>query len=210
MTMKTTTILGLLVLAAITPSHAGNTRVVTVQPTVTGTLTFFPIFGNLYVQGGDLQSTCFDTTTQNLEWRRAFIEFELPAAPAQIVRATLRITEPNNGWSAFPLPTDVHEVSLYPGDLVVDPSDYDVPTLPVGTIETDSNDDPVPRSFELDVTQAIRQMAKQVVGVRIKLQIDPTAPCVEFQQAGSEFGSLYLDPPTLQLEIEKARKKDRD
>jgi hypothetical protein len=208
--MKTATSLGLLFLAVLTPSHAGNTRVVTVQPTVTGTLTFFPVLDNLFVQGVDLQSTCFDTTGQNLEWRRAFAEFELPAAPARIVRATLQITEPNTGWSAFPLPTDVHEVSLYPGDLVVDPSDYDVPTLLVGTIETDANDDPVTRSFEFDVTQAIRQMAKQVVGVRIKLQIDPTDPCVEFQHAGSDFGSLFADAPTLLLEIEKGKKKGRD
>ena len=199
------TILGFVALAAVTPSGAGS-RVVTIEPAATGTLAFFPVFDILRLQGGDLQSTCFVTTDQNLEWRRSFFEFELPVPARRIVRATLIITETNGVFVPTPLPTDVHEVSAYPGDLVVDLSDYDAPTLPVGTIETDPNDDPNPHSFELDVTRAIRQLRKDAVGFRIKLQVDPDAPCVEVGTAGSAFGGPFFYPPTLRLEVRSGPK----
>ncbi|HET8945694.1 MAG TPA: hypothetical protein VFQ07_01820 [Candidatus Polarisedimenticolia bacterium] len=210
--MKTVTILGLLTLIAAAPSGPNKippTTVITVSPAITGTVAFFPIFDIIRLQGGDLQSTCSFTTSENLEWQRAFAEFQLPVDPSRISRATLHVIEPSSGWSATPLPTDVHEVSLYPGDLVVDTSDYDVPVISVGTLETDANDDPVNRFFEFDVTRAIHRMHKTIVGMRIKLQVDPDQPCSEFQQAGSAFGEFYNYPPTLEIEFGAPKKNPK-
>lgn len=199
--MKTAAILcGVTLLAITAPGAAPGTRTVTLQPGATGTLAFFPDLDILRIQGGDLQSLCLSTSAPNLEWRRSFMEFDLPVPAAQVIRATLAITETRGGVSPTPAPTDVHEVSAYPGDLAVDESDYDVPALLVGTIETDPNDDPSLRVTELDVTRAIRQIRKEVVGFRIKLAIDPDEACSGF--AGSDFGGgPYNYPPTLTLRI---------
>ena len=203
--MKKTAILcGLALLAVTAPGAAPGGRTVTLQPTATGTLAFFPFLDILRIQGGDLQSTCFVTTETNLEWRRSFVEFDLPVPPNRIEQATLAITETRGGWTATPVPTYVHEVSAYPADLAVEESDYDVPTRPVGTIETDGNDNPSLRVTTIDVTTAIRQIRKGAVGFRIKLAIDPDAPCVDFDFAGSDFGGPYLYPPLLTLEIRRS------
>ena len=203
--MKKTAILcGLALLAVTTPGADPGGDTVTLQPTATGTLAFFP--SGILWKGSELQSTCFVTTETNLEWRRSFMEFALPVPPNQVVRATLAITETRGGVTTAPIPTDVHEVSAYPGDLVVDESDYDVPTRPVGTIETDVNDDPALRVTTIDVTSAIRHIRKEAVGFRIKLAIDPDAPCVDFDFGGSEFGGPFNYPPTLTLDIRKPKK----
>jgi hypothetical protein len=57
---------------------------------------------------------------------------------------------------------------------------------------TDVNDQPrVPPSFSFDVTQAVRQAQGSALGFRIKLQIDPAGPCVDF--AGAEFWPITLE-----------------
>ena len=194
----------ILALVAASPAMAG-TAAITIYPKAAGTVTRFPNFNLLFVQSdSDIQSTCFDTTGENLEFRRGFMEFRLPVPNHVVVRATLRLTE-SRGVTTFPLPPDVHELSAYPADLVVDPADYDAPTLDLATFETDPNDDPSLSNLTFDVTDAVRHLGGRTIGFRIKLQIDPDAPCVEFQQAGSGFGGLYNNQPSLELEFGHTR-----
>src|SRR5580765_4042413 len=112
-----------LALAAAAPAMAG-TAAITIHPKAAGTVTKLPNFNLLFVQSdSDIQSTCFDTTGENLEFRRGFMEFRLPVPNHVIVRATLKLTE-HRAVTTFPLPPDVHELSAYSADLVVDPTDY--------------------------------------------------------------------------------------
>jgi hypothetical protein len=194
----------ILALVAAIPAMAG-TAAITIHPKAAGTVTKLPNFNLLFVQSdSDIQSTCFDTTGENLEFRRGFMEFRLPVPIHVIVRATLRLTE-SRGVTTFPFPPDVHELSSYPADLVVDETDYDAPTQEVATFETDVNQDPSLSGLTFDVTDAVRQLRGKAIGFRIKLQIDPDAPCVEFQSAGSSFGGLSSLQPSLDLELGHAR-----
>lgn len=189
-----------LALVAAAPAMAG-TATMTLHPKAAGTVTRFPNFNLTYVQSdSDIQSTCFDTTGENLEFRRGFMEFRLPVPNHVIVRATLKLTE-TRGVTTFPFPPDVHELSSYPADLVVDETDYDASTHEVTTFETDMNDDPSLSNLTFDVTDAVRQSRGKTIGFRIKLQIDPDAPCAQLQSAGSSFGGLSAGQPTLEIEF---------
>ncbi len=168
-------------------------------PKAAGTLAFFPHFELLFVRSeSDIQSTCFNTTGENLEFRRGFMEFRLPVPPPRVVRATLTITE-TRATISTPLPPDVHELSSYSADLAVDTSDYDAPTIDITTFETDPNEPPNLRELRFDVTEAVQQARRKAIGFRIKLQIDPDEPCVDF--AGSGFGGLFVQPPVLEVEF---------
>jgi hypothetical protein len=199
--MKPLSILLGLALAAVTPLFgASGTATVSLNPQALGTVTFFPIFGDLFVlDTGRMRSYCTNTTGDNLQFDRGFMEFKLPVLPKRIVKATLSVTETRGATLATPVPPDVHEVAVYPADLVIDTADYDEPAELIGTIVTDSNDPPDLRVFTIDVTKAIRQLSGGNVGFRIKLQIDPDSPCVDF--AGSDFGDVSIAPPTLQIEF---------
>jgi len=204
--MKTLPVLFLIMLAAAivvtvgTPDTAAapGVTVTTIYPQASGTIRYFPILNILDfapIGNSPIQSHCFDTTGENLEWRRGFVEFGIPVFPDRIKTATITVVEPNNGWVAAPLPPDVHELFYYPADLVVDPGDFDQPTTLIGTFETDNNDPPgVPLTFIFDVTRAVREAQGSALGFRIKLQIDPASPCAEFDFAGTE-----LAPITLQI-----------
>jgi hypothetical protein len=205
--MKTATILCLLVLAIATSAQAKDTRTVTVLPTVTASIVYFPYFNNISVWENSVYSYCSQTTPQNLEWRRGFMEFELPADPALIVHATLALTE-GQGSTPVPVPSVLHEVSIYPADLVVDTSDYDIPTLLVGTLEIDPNNDPGVYTFMFDVTGPIQQLRRTMVGFRVKLAIDPDTPCLDIVDTSADFFSDYYHPPTLTLEVLKKTPKD--
>jgi hypothetical protein len=188
-----------LVIVGVTPAVAA-TATATLQPQAAGTVTFFPNFDLLFVQSnGDISSLCFNTTGDNLQFRRGFVEFAIPVSPKRVVKATLTITETRGGQSSTPRPPDVHELSSYPADLVVGTQDYDAPAVLIGTFETDANDPPDLRKITFDVTEAVRQSRKSEIGFRIKLQIDPAGPCVDF--AGSEFGGLFFEPPSLEIEF---------
>lgn len=172
----------------------------TFTPEAAGTVTFFPILELLYVQSdADIMTMCFSTTEQNLEYRRGFFEFRLPPFPRGIVEATLTITETRGGRTSEPLPTDVHELSYYAADLVVDTADFDAPTTLIGTLETDPNDPPELRPIRFNVTDAVRNTPGRNLGFRLKLQVDPDHGCAPF--AGSEFGSLYIEPPRLEIRL---------
>ena len=55
----------------------------------------------------------------------------------------------------------------------------------------------------IDVTDAVQQAKGREIGFRIKLQIDPDGPCVNF--AGSGFNGLFNNPPTLEIEFGHAQ-----
>jgi hypothetical protein len=186
--------------AGSSDDRAGHGRVVTLEPAAMGTLSFLPMLDILGFEGTDMFSYCTFTTTAGFNWRRSFFEFELPVPPDWIRKATLTLNEVDGTWSSVPFPTDVHEVSAYPGDGLVDVSDFDTPTVLVGTLETDFNDDPNLHVFEFDVTSVVQQFRKKIIGFRIKLQIDPDTPCTQLS-AGSFFAGPFQYPPTLRLLI---------
>ncbi len=199
--MKSLPALCSIVLAAVTPLLAATgTATTSIHPQALGTVTFFPNFDLLFVRDtGRMLSFCANTTGENLEFNRGFMEFALPVAPRRVVKATLIVTETRNASTTTPKPPDVHELGVYPADLLIDTADYDAPVASVATFETDVNDPPDLRRFTFDVTDAIRLLKKKDAGFRIKLQIDPDGPCVDFQ--GSEFGDVAIDRPTLQIEF---------
>ena len=72
-------------------------------------------------------SFCANTTGENLEFNRGFMEFALPVVPPRVVKATLIVTETRNSSTTTPKPPDVHELAVYPADLVIGTADYDAP-----------------------------------------------------------------------------------
>jgi len=186
-------ILGLLGLSQ--DSHADE---VVITPTDTGTIRFFPELGILGEApvGDAIQSRYFKTTEQNREFRRGFIEFTIPVFEGQIQQATLILTE-NRGTTNFPLPPDLHELSFYQADLVVDTSDYNRPTTLLTSFETDVNEPP--QIFSFDVTSLINQFQGDNLGLRIKLAVDPTLNA--FAVKGSSFGELNNNPPRIELTV---------
>jgi hypothetical protein len=179
---------------------ASGTATTSIRPQALGSVTFFPNFDLLFVRDtGRMLSSCSNTTGENLEFNRGFMEFSLPVVPMRVVKATLIVTETRTGTTTTPKPPDVHELSVYPADLVIGTADYDASADLIGTFETDVNDPPDLRRFTFDVTDAIRRLRKRDVGFRIKMQIDPDGPCDDF--AGSEFGDVSIERPTLEIEF---------
>jgi hypothetical protein len=157
------------------------------QPQVTGSIRNLPGFGILGPApvGGAIQSTYFRTTLQNTEFRRGFIEFQIPSFNSSVQKATLVLTE-DRATVSFPLPPDTHELSFYAADLVVSVDDFDRPTTPVASFQTDANE---PTGvFSFDVTAIVAQFQGQSLGFRVKLALDPTLDIFGF--AGSAFGEL--------------------
>jgi hypothetical protein len=196
--MKPLPILVLVFLAAATAAVADPPVVTTISSQASGTVRFFPNLGILDmapVGSFPVQSTCFDTTGQNLEWRRGFAEFAIPVFADDIKRATIVVTDASSGFITTPVPRDVHEVAYYPGDLVVEPADFDRPATLIGTFRTDNNDEPSnpPRDFLFDVTGAVRAAQGSALGFRIKLEIDPAEPCAAIGFAGTQFWPITLE-----------------
>jgi len=179
---------------------------VVIAPTDTGTIRFFPELGILNAPVGDsIQSTYLKTTDQNRQFQRGFIEFTIPVFNEEIQQATLILTE-NRGTTTFPFPPDLHELSFYQSDLVVDTSDYNRPTTLLTSFETDVNE-PV-QIFSFDVTSLINQFQGDNLGLRIKLAVDPTLNA--FTVIGSSFGTLNnINSPRLELTF-SSEDQDRD
>ena len=178
----------------------------TILPQSTGTIRYLPFLGikGAAPVGDSLQSTCFVTTANNLEWRRAFMEFSIPEFDKDVKEATLIITNTQSAVTSYPFAPDVHEVSSYPADLIIDASDYDASTALLGTLETDVNEGGI-KPIEFDVTDLVRQSQGGNLGFRIKLQIDP-AGCPTF--AGSDFGGFFNYPPKLVIKAKGAPTDD--
>ena len=178
-------------MTAVVAVHAQAQDVV-LLPQVTGSIRSLPL--EPAPVGGMIQSTYFRTTLGNKEFRRGFAEFQIPAFATSVQKATLVLTE-SRGWTAYPLPPDVHELSFYPADLVVSVEDYDRPTTLIATLETDANEDT--RVFTFDVTTILRMFQGGNLGFRVKLALDPTLDIYGF--AGSGFGELSTTPPRIEV-----------
>src|SRR5262245_73652 len=146
------------------------------QPTVdfvllsdaSGFVRRLPELGILESGTWDLQSTYFKTTETNREFRRGFAEFVIPGLPDGFLSARVVLHE-HRAWISLPVPPDRHGLSSYAdADLVVDASDYDRSTLPVGTFETDANLETM-GSFTFDVTSVVAQQRGSALGFRVKL-----------------------------------------
>jgi hypothetical protein len=142
------------------------------------------------VRPGTLQATYFRTTEENREFRRAFLEFEIPAVPRGITKATLLISQ-SGGAEA------VLELSAYLADLAITADDFDQPTVDITTFEADPNVHG--QTFVLDVTDVVKMSQRQNFGLRIKLAIDPLYAGQGFAGVGFQEASQGF-PPRLVIE----------
>lgn len=162
-------------------------------PAASGTLRYFPELGILDRApiGDDVVSDFFKTTAENREFRRGFLEFDIPDYPYEIVEATLVLVE-ERAWIGEPLPPDVHELSHYPADLAVNTEDYNRSTTFLDSFETDVNEDP--GIFYFNITDLVLASEGERVGFRVKLEVDPTYD--EFTSIGSGFAGLSSGWPS--------------
>ena len=145
---------------------------------------------------GDLQSTYFRTTETNREFRRGFAEFKIPRFPGRLLQATLVLRE-NRASVADPRPPDLHELSTYADvDLDITVADFDRPTTPLATFETDANLENA--TFQFDVTDLIGRFRETKLGFRVKLAVDPIE--TGFIPLGTAF-SRASTPPGVELDL---------
>jgi hypothetical protein len=165
-------------------------------PQVTGTVRSLPELGILERApvNNFIQSYYFRTTSLNREFRRGFMEFQVPAFGAPVRSAMLILSE-GGGGSSSPVPPVVHELSFYPADLVVSVDDYDRPTTPVATLETHANVEN--EIWPFDVTALVRQFQGGALGFRVKLAVDPAYE--EFAQFGQGFGGPCCVFPRIEV-----------
>ena len=171
----------------------------------TSSIRRFPELGILDGGGvwGDVQSSYSRTTGTNREFRRGFAEFIVPDLGDGFGSARLVLRE-TRGMIGEPFPPDRHELSFYAGaDLVVDVNDFDRPTSPVGTFETDVNLET--QTFEFDVTSVVAQQRGSTLGFRVKLESDPVE--MGFRSLGTSF-SRSSTPPGVVIELTGARPAD--
>jgi hypothetical protein len=176
--------LALIVVIVFGHVRLANGESIIVWPTDSGTVRFLPELGILEagVVGNDIQSTYGRTRDLNREFRRGFFEFAVPEFSTGIVNATLTMNE-NRVQASDPFPPDLHELSYYPADLVVNGDDYERPTTFIASFETDINVSPQRLSF--DVTSLISRFEGRNLGFRIKLDADPS--WTDFTNLGSAF-----------------------
>jgi len=177
-----------------------------IVPEASGTVRKLPelgIFERAPV-GLDMQSSYFRTTDVNREFRRGFAEFAIPSFThvfsARIVLRETRAT------ITFPFPPDRHELSLYTDvDLVVNTSDFDRPTSPLATFETDAN---LPtQKFEFDISSLVARSRGAKLGFRIKLEADPNYAGMPF--LGTAF-ARYSTPSGVRIEVTTTRAEAND
>jgi hypothetical protein len=174
---------GIAVDSAIRPDPAGTFTFI--LPEASGSIRRMPelrVFDGGGVRG-DIYSSYFRTTADNREFRRGFAEFSIPNLENVFsARVVLRETR---GGSAYPAPPDRHELSAYSDvDGVVSTRDYDRPTSPIGTFETDAN--LAQGTFELDVTRLVTASRGARLGFRLKMESDPTETAM--RGMGTYFG----------------------
>lgn len=192
--------LSMALMTAIVLSAVGRTtraEVIAIVPLVTGTVQHLPELGILADAGvgSMIQSSYFKTTNLNREFRRGFVEFSVPLITDEILSARLVLPE-SRGWTSFPLPPDVHSISYYPADLVIDTDDFDRTTVFLARIETDVN---LPtQTFSLDVSDLVKVFAGSNLGFKIQLDNDPTR--ADFGTSGTGFSEPFATSPT-RLEV---------
>lgn len=145
---------------------------------------------------GDAQSSYFRTTETNREFRRGFAEFAIPNFSNGFLGAKLVLRE-TRASIELPVPPDGHELSSYTDvDLVVTTGDFDRPTSPLATFETDANLEA--QTFEFDVSSLIAQLQGATLGLRVKLEVDPTH--TGFRPLGTAFNGSST-PPGVTIEV---------
>lgn len=149
-------------------------RVSTLQPQATGTISFHPELGLLTRApiGNSIQSTYFQATPSNREFRRGFLEFPPAVMEGRLHKAWLILQE----WRGisgpdFPVPPTEHELSFYEADLAVSTNDFDALNTLLTSFQTDENENP--KQFAWDVTAAMAALQNQAIGFQIKLVDDP-------------------------------------
>ena len=181
-----------LAMTAIAAVHA-HAQDVVLLPQVTGSVRYLPQIGLLEPApvGGLIESTFWQLNL--LEFRRGFAELQIPAFETSVRKATLVLTE-TAGPISDPMPPDTHELSFYAADLVVSVEDYDRPTTPIATFQTDANG---PAGvFTFDVTAVLAQFRGKGLGFRVKLTCDPQCGG---GFGGSQFGELSTIPPRIEV-----------
>lgn len=170
---------------------------ITLLPRETGSIRFFPTLGlaEKAPVGGEVQSLCFTHTEAFWEFRRGFMEFEIPAFPIPVLEARIVLSE-SRGTSSSPAPPDLHDLSSYPADLVVSVEDYDRPTTFIGSFETDVNEPT--GTFSFDISNLLGQYQGRGLGFRVKLAIDPDGVCAN---QGSSFSELSGLPPRIEVTL---------
>jgi hypothetical protein len=162
-------------------------RLVSVRPTASGTLRMAPQMDMLEVApvGSTVQSMFFDTTMYGPEHRHGIVEFDLPALGGRLVSATLKFND-RHGWQLQAVPSDLHKLSLYSADGVVDTADWVREGSPFTTFATDLNDmNPQERSFDL---------AGQVrLGARLGARLELLRGSLPNGSYGSGFDGFRID-----------------
>jgi len=169
----------------------------TLLPRETGSIRFFPTLGlaDRAPVGGLVQSLCFTHTEAFWEFRRGFMEFEIPAFPIPVLEARIVLTE-TRGTGSVPVPPDLHELSSYPADLAVSVEDYDRPTTFVAAFETDVNEPA--GTFSFDISNLLGRYQGGDLGFRVKLAMDPDGVCAN---QGSSFGEPSALPPRIEVTL---------
>lgn len=144
---------------------------------------------------GDMYSTYFRTTATNREFRRGFAEFAIPRfTDVFSARVVLRETR---ATMSRPVPQDRHELSYYTDvDLFVNTGDFDRPTLPLATFETDANLED--GTFDFDVSRLVSDLRGARLGLRVKLETDPFE--ASFVPLGSAF-ARNSTPSGIRIEV---------
>lgn len=178
--------------SAVTLSSSGATgqAAAILRPGAMSSIRVMPELGILDgggVGSGTMYSTYFRTTATNRAFRRGFAEFSIPDFSAGFFGATAILRE-TRATVAFPLPADRHELSTYSDvDLVVDPGDFDRPTSPLGTFETDANEEM--GTFAFDVSTLVSRSQGGRLGFRVKLEDDPAWTAEGFRGSAFEGSS---------------------
>lgn len=166
----------------------------TLRPAYAEQINIYPeTSGTVLSRDGTLEVITWSVTSNFFD--RGFIEFSIPVFERQVQQATLILKE-TRGTTSFPLPSVFHELSYYQADLVIDTSDYNRPTTPIASFETDENEPH--RVFSFDITSLINQFQGSNLGFRITVPENPFVD--QFPLLGSSFQFAVMvqqtDPDT--------------
>jgi len=119
------------------------------------------------------ESSCEWLSADQLEYRRVFVEFLIPAQSEPITSATLVFRECGASVQQ-PVGADTHVLARYSADGIVELDDYFRPETNLATFRTDLNTLDGP--WEFDVTRLVVSCVGAAVGFGIRLEYD-SADC---------------------------------
>jgi hypothetical protein len=162
-----------------------------IRPTAQKTIQSIPRLGVFGVApvGNEVQSSYFRTNSVNEEFRKGVAEFYVPG---EITGAVLQFRE-HRGWTSYPLPSDRHQIEVYPANLELDPEDFGERGVVVGTFDSDPNLEPA-FANSYDLTKAVQQVGAGKLGLRFSIE------------GGVGSGTSFMD---LTLEVTRCRELSR-